>query len=49
MHPDAYGHRDMRSNSNPLDYDGGPITKSQAMIMKDAAKELMQKSLEPMK
>ena len=45
---DAYGQMDMKSISNPLNYDGGPITRSQAKRMKDTAKELVQRSLEPM-
>ena len=45
---DAYGCIDKTSNSNPLNYDGGPITRSWAKKMKDAAKELVQKSLESM-
>ena len=40
---DAYGHAGIKLNSNPLNYDGGPITRSQAKRMKDAAKELCAK------
>ena len=39
---------DMRSNLNPLNYDGGPITRSRVKRMKDAAKELVQRNLEPL-
>ena len=45
---DAYGHMDIRSNSNPLNYDGGPIKRLRAKRIKDIAKELVQRSLEPM-
>ena len=45
---DAYGNRDTTPNLNPLNYDGRPITRSRAKRIKDAAKELMQKSLECM-
>ena len=43
---DAYGQTDTRSISNPLNYDGGLITRSWAKRIKDAAKEFVQKSLE---
>ena len=45
---DAYRHASTKPNSNPLNYKGGPITRSQAKRMKDAAKELVQRSLEPL-
>ena len=45
---DAYGHTNTKSNSNLLNYDGGPITRFGAKRIKDAAKELVQRSLEPL-
>ena len=46
---DTYKHTNARSNSNPLNYDGGPIIRSRAKRMKNVARELVQKSLESMK
>ena len=38
---------DTTSNSNSLNYDRGPLTRSRAKRMKDATKELVQRCLEP--
>ena len=43
---DAYGHASTKLNSNPLNYNRGPITRSRAKRMKDATRELVQKTLE---